>query len=78
MINANFFIGRPIAFKNICKVYPPRINDIIDNQDYPIYRQILLQSKENIEDYYDEKQLHMDEVETPLQSLFIVAAIDEK
>lgn len=78
MINANFFIGRPITFKNICKVYPPRINDIIDNQDYPIYRQILLQSQEDIEDYYAEKQLPMDEVPTPLQYLFIVAAIDEK
>ena len=78
MINANFFTGRPVAFKNICKIYPPQIKDIIDNQDYPVYRQILLQSQEDIEDYYAEKQLPMDEVPTPLQYLFMIASIDEK
>ncbi|MBQ5473779.1 MAG: hypothetical protein IIT65_03580 [Lachnospiraceae bacterium] len=42
MIDPFSFIGQPIPFNNICKVYPPRINDILGELNYPVYKKIFL------------------------------------
>jgi hypothetical protein len=31
MIDAYAFLGRPIPFQNICKVYPPKIQEVLDD-----------------------------------------------
>ena len=44
MINPSFFTGRPVPFNDICEVYPPKVKDILDNKDYPVYKKLLLSS----------------------------------
>jgi hypothetical protein len=54
MINSNFFLGLPVPYKEICNVYPPKVNDILNEKDYPVYRKLLLSSQEDIEDEFAE------------------------
>ena len=78
MINAKFLLGLPEDFQGICKVYSPRVNDILGDDNYPVYRKMLLSSQEDIEDEYAELKLPMDEVPTPLQYLFVMSQADER
>ena len=78
MINSNFFLGLPVPYKEICNVYPPKVNDILNEKDYPVYRKLLLSSQEDIEDEFAEQKLSMDEVPTPLEYIFILSASDER
>lgn len=76
MINEGFFLKRPQRFNDICKVYPPSINEIIDNQHFPLYRKLLTTSQEEIEDLYTEKNIE-GRVPTPLEYL-LSASYQEK
>ncbi len=78
MINSNFFLGLPVLYKEICNVYPPKVNDILNEKDYPVYRKLLLSSQEDIEDEFAEQKISMDEVPTPLEYIFILSASDER
>ena len=78
MINSNFFLGLPVPYKEICNVYPPKVNDILNEKDYPVYRKLLLSSQEDIEDEFAEQKLSMDEVPTPLEYIFMLSASDER
>ena len=78
MINAKFLLGLPEDFQGICKVYSPRVNDMLGDDNYPVYRKMLLSSQEDIEDEYAELKLPMDEVPTPLQYLFVMSQADER
>ena len=53
MINKNFFLKLPVNFNNKCKIYPPSINDIIGNENFPLYQKILTFSQEELEDEFD-------------------------
>lgn len=77
MIDPNAFLGNPIEFKNICKIYPPKVNDILQNKNYPIYKKLFLSSQEDIEDEYVEKKLGTD-FPTPLEYLFQICSTSEK
>lgn len=76
MINEGFFLKRPQRFNNICKVYPPSINEIIDDPSFPLYRKLLTTSQEEIEDLYIEKKIE-GKIPTPLEYL-LSAAYREK
>lgn len=76
MIDSNFFLGYPSQFKNICKVYPPKIKDILNEKNYPVYKKLLLSSQEDIEDEYTEMELPLEDVPTPLGYLFVMSAAD--
>lgn len=72
MIDPKFFIGSPIAFDNICWVYPPKIKDIVNDDNYAVYRKILLTSQEEIEDIFVEGNLSFDVLPTPLEYIFLL------
>ena len=76
MIDPNFFLGYPVAFDNICSVYPPKIKDILNDKNYPVYKKLFFCSQEDIEDEYTELGLPMDNIPTPLEYLFQIAATD--
>lgn len=76
MINPNFFSGRAVDFQGICKVYPPKINDILDNKDYPVYRKLLLNTQEDIEDEWVEQKMNMENLPTPLEYIFLLSSTD--
>lgn len=78
MIDPHAFLARPFDFQGICKIYPPRINDVLDEKDYPVYKKLFLSSQEDVEDEYAELKLPMDEVPTPLGYLFTMAAADPR
>ena len=78
MIDPYSFLGRPIPFQNICKVYPPKIKEVLDEQNYPVYKKLLLSSQEDIEDEYTEQNLSLEKMPTPLGYLFGMAAMDER
>ena len=78
MIDPYAFIARPFDFKGLCKIYPPKINDILDERNYPVYKKLFLSSQEDIEDEYAEKKLSLEEVPTPLGYLFDMAAADPR
>lgn len=73
MINANFFLGEPVLFKNICEVYSPKIKEIIKNNNFPIYKKLLMESQEDIEDDYTKLKIPIEEMPTPFENLFIMA-----
>ena len=41
MINEKFFLGYPINFENKCSVYPPKIKEIVETTNFPVYKKIL-------------------------------------
>ena len=50
MTNSNFFIGAPIKAWNLCKIYPPKVREIIEEEEYPFFCKILLITQEDLED----------------------------
>lgn len=78
MIDPNFFLGYPVSFKELCKVYPPKIKDILGNRDYPVYKKLFLSSQEDIEDEYTDAGLSLDDRPTPFEYLFAMMAAEPK
>ena len=78
MINANFFLGLPVAFQDICSVYPPKVKDILNTKNYSVYRKLFLGSQEDIEDEYTELEMSLDNVPTPLEYLFLMCESDPR
>lgn len=78
MINSNFFLGYSVDFGNICKVYPPKIKEIINEKNYPVYKKLFFSSQEDIEDEYTENNVPLDNLPTPLGYLFVMSQVDEK
>ena len=70
MIDSNAFLGLPIRFKSICKIYPPKIQEILTEENYPVYRKLFLTTQEDIEDEWAENRLDMNEMPTPLGYVF--------
>lgn len=48
--SAKVFLNRPIAFKNLCYIYPPQVKDVVDNPLFGQLAQILTMSQEEIDD----------------------------
>lgn len=69
MINEKVFLRKPLNFKNKCKVYPPSVNEIIDDNKFSLYRKLLTLSQEEIEDEFNEKKIDMSNLLTPLEYL---------
>ena len=78
MIDASFFLGYSLPFGNICEVYPPKIKDIINNKNYPVYKKLFFISQEDIEDEFVEQKVSFDELPTPLEYIFTFAQADEQ
>ena len=41
MIDAKIFLHYPIKFKDICKIYPPTVDDVVGDEDFFIYHSLL-------------------------------------
>lgn len=74
MIDSNAFLGLPIRFKSICKIYPPKIQEILTEENYPVYRKLFLTTQEDIEDEFAENKLPMTDVPDPMTYLFQLAS----
>jgi len=70
MIDDRVFLGFPIAFKDICKIYPPTVNDVIGNEHFNIYNALFTITQEDLNDEYlkDERVTH---IPTPFEYLML-------
>ena len=50
MTDPNVFLGLPLEFGNICKVYPPKVKEIVANAKILQLYKLLTYSQEDIED----------------------------
>ena len=78
MIDPKAFLCRPINFQGICKIYPPTINQILDEENYPVYRKLFLSSQEDLEDEWTEAKIPLDTLLTPFEYLFAMALKDAR
>ena len=82
MIDDRVFLGFPLEFKDICKVYPPTVNDVCGDSKFRIYQSLFTITQEDLEDAYlgvdgytNGKQIR---VPTPFEYLMINYYQDEK
>ncbi len=80
MIDDRIFLGFPINFKNICKVYPPTVNDVSGNEDFYIYQSLFTMTQEELEDAYlkDSTGGELPQVPTPFEYLMLNYYNDEQ
>ena len=71
MINERAFLGYSLDFHNICRVYPPKVKEIIAESKNPIYRDLLIKTEEDLEEEWEEKGINSP-IPTPLD--FLMAA----
>jgi len=50
MTNLKAFLGNPIDFRGICYVFPPKVKDMINLENYNMYQKIMTISQEEIYD----------------------------
>lgn len=70
MINDKVFLGFPINFKDICKIYPPKINDVVGNDRFDAYLSLFTITQENLDEIYL-KDNTVKRVPTPFQYLMM-------
>ena len=78
MIDTYAFLGQPFQFQGLCKIYPPTIRQILEEDNYNLYQKLFLSSQEDIEDEYAEQHNQTEKIPTPFQYLLIVASLNEK
>ena len=78
MIDARVFLAQPIKFKNICKIYPPIIKQILNEENYLVYHKLFLNSQEDLEDEWAEQQKPLEQVPTPFEYLLMMADLDPR
>ena len=52
MIDEKIFLGYPTSFKDICKIYPPTVNEVVANDDFYKYQSLFTMSQEELDDAY--------------------------
>ena len=77
MINDKVFLGYPINFKDICKVYPPTVNDVVSNESFTIYQSLFIMTQEELDEAYLKDETVM-QVPTPFQYLLMNYYQDEE
>lgn len=77
MINDKIFLGFPINFNDICKIYPPTVNDFVGNDDFMIYQSLFTITQEELDKAYL-KDEDATQAPTPFQYLLINYHQDEE
>ena len=57
MIDSRIFLGLPINFDDICKVYPVTVKDMLSNEEIKKYSSILCQSNDDIQDILEDAKV---------------------
>lgn len=76
MTNENFFIGEPIRFKNLCKIYPAKVREVITNEELGLYQQLLFITQDELRDKWFEEKIE-GEPFTPFQFVLNYARAGE-
>ena len=70
MINEKVFLGLPIEFEDICRIYPPKVNDVVGNDDFMIYQSLFTMTQEDLDEAYL-KDENVVQIPTPFQYLLM-------
>ena len=70
MIDDKIFLGFPINFKDVCKIYPPKVNDVVGNEDFAIYQSLFTITQDDLDNAYL-KDESVEQVPTPFQYLLM-------
>ena len=70
MINDKVFLGLPFDFKDICKVYPPKVKDVVGNEDFTTYQSFLTITQESLDEAYLQDE-DVEYIPTPFQYLLM-------
>jgi hypothetical protein len=75
MINIHSFLSLPLEFYNICKIYPPTINEVLSNSNFSVCLKILTITQEELEMEFNKnkKQSGIEKPPTPLEFLLSCA-----
>ena len=75
MIKECVFLGLPFEYKDICKIYPPTVGNMIGNPKAKLYQGLLTITQEDIEDqlYGVNGATEKDTIPTPFEYLLIQA-----
>ena len=77
MISEKFFLCAPYDFHGKCHIFPPKVKDIIANDKFWVYYDILTKTQEEIGDMYEEEKekhgLKFDNYPTPFEFLLMSA-----
>ena len=80
-IKTNVFLGYPIELENVCKVYPPTVKQIIENDLFAMYRELIVIDQAKLDQLYtkngDEKIEEQEFIPNPLEYLISLAYNDE-
>lgn len=77
MINEKIFLRVPLKFEDICKIYIPSVREVIEEDDFDLFKTLLCITKEEIEDAYTEQKQDVNTAPTPFQYLFQYGFKDE-
>lgn len=55
MINEKVLLGLPLEFKDICKIYPPTVNDVVKNDDFSMWVSIMCISQATLFEEFEDK-----------------------
>ena len=77
MINEKVFLGFPIEFEDICRIYPPKVNDVVGNDDFMIYQSLFVMTQEELDEAYL-KDENVVQIPTPFQYLLMNYHQDEE
>ena len=77
MINDKVFLGTPIDFKDICKIYPPKVNDVVNDDNFMIYQTLFVITQEELDEAYL-KDENVTQIPTPFQYLLMNYYQDEE
>ena len=77
MINDKVLLGFPIQFKDICKVYPPKVSDVVGNDNFMIYQTLFVITQEELNEAYL-KDENVAQIPTPFQYLLMNYYQDEE
>jgi len=69
MINEKVFLGFPLDFKDICKVYPPTVNDMCGDEKFEFCQTLFTITQEELEDAYVNENVPT--IPTPFQYLLM-------
>lgn len=80
MIKECVFLGIPFDYKDICKIYPPTVGEMIGNPKARVYQGLLTITQEDIEDqlYGVNGATEKDQIPTPFEYLLIQAYQSEE
>ena len=70
MIDDRVFLGFPIPFKDICKIYPPTVNEVVGDEHFNIYNALFTITQEDLNDEYL-KDKNVRHIPTPFEYLMV-------